>query len=148
MSWLPKQTVLVPIDFSEESFNALDVARSLVQDLSSLHLVHVTEDLIEHAYGDIWGETKAEERTKVIQEYLYEKLKTMSYQDLQFAIRVGSPPVEILSYAKEIQAELIVMPSHGRTGIKHFALGSVAERVVRRAHCPVLVLRAEDKKKH
>ena len=143
MTWLPKKNVLVPIDFSEESFNALEVAKCHVQVLSNLHLVHVTEDLIKHAYGDIWGETKAEERTKVLQDYLYEKLKAMSYQDVQFAVRIGSPPLEIIDYAKVIQAELIVMPSHGRTGIKHFALGSVAERVVRMAPCPVLVLRAE-----
>jgi nucleotide-binding universal stress UspA family protein len=55
--------------------------------------------------------------------------------------------VEISRYAEEAGAELIVMPSHGRTGIKHFALGSVAERVLRRAPCPVLVLREEKEKK-
>lgn len=56
-------------------------------------------------------------------------------------VRIGDPGVEIVKVATELKAGLIVMPSHGRTGLKHLLLGSVAERVVRTATCPVLVLR-------
>ena len=54
---------------------------------------------------------------------------------------IGTPGLEILDYAQEKKVELIVIPSHGHTGIGRFLLGSVAERVVRYSHCPVLVLR-------
>jgi nucleotide-binding universal stress UspA family protein len=56
-------------------------------------------------------------------------------------VRIGDPGAEIVKVATELKAGLIVMPSHGRTGLKHLLLGSVAERVVRTATCPVLVLR-------
>ena len=60
---------------------------------------------------------------------------------IHFAARIGDPGTKIVEYAREIKADLIVMPSHGRTGIKHLLLGSVAERVIRLAECPVMVRR-------
>ena len=56
---------------------------------------------------------------------------------------IGDAGSEIVSYADRVSAELIVIPSHGRSGIKHLLMGSVAERVVRHAHCPVLVLKKD-----
>jgi len=144
MSWLQKKSVVVPIDFSEESFTAVDVAREFVKNSSDLHLIHVTQPYSEHAIGGTWGKQSEEERIQSIRQAAQEKLENKDYKEAQIAIRIGSPPVEITDYAKESGAELIVMPSHGRTGIKHFALGSVAERVMRKAHCPVLVLRKKE----
>jgi nucleotide-binding universal stress UspA family protein len=56
-------------------------------------------------------------------------------------VRFGDPGREIAAHAEELHAELIVMPSHGRTGLSRLFIGSVAERVVRLAHCPVLILK-------
>ena len=60
------------------------------------------------------------------------------------AVLFGNPGLEIADYAKNIQADLIVIPSHGYHGVKRFVLGSVAERVIRHAECSVLVLRRSD----
>lgn len=147
MSWLKKQCVVVPIDFSEHSFQALGVAREFVEKNSDLNLIHVTHPWSEHEIGGTWGEETEEERIHSIQKVLLKKLQDMDYEDVKIAVHIGSAPLEITRFAEEAGAELIVMPSHGRTGLKHFALGSVAERVLRRAHCPVLVLREKDQKK-
>ncbi|MFO7877416.1 MAG: universal stress protein [Desulfovermiculus sp.] len=147
MSWLQKKCVVVPIDFSEESYEAVDVAREFAQDPSQMHIIHVSRPWDEHEIGGTWGKHTEEERIQIIQNKLQEQLQAKEYGDVQTDIRLGSPASEIINYAEEVEAELIVMPSHGRTGIKHFALGSVAERVVRSAHCPVLVLRKKEQKK-
>jgi nucleotide-binding universal stress UspA family protein len=147
MSWLQKKCVVVPIDFSEESIQAVDVAREFVQESSHIHIIHVSRPWDEHEIGGTWGKETEEERIQSIQKKLREELQNKGYEDLQIDIHLGSPASEIINYAEEVDAELIVMPSHGRTGIKHFALGSVAERVVRTAHCPVLVLRHKEQKK-
>jgi nucleotide-binding universal stress UspA family protein len=141
MSWLKKKSVVVPMDFSDDSYEAIDVAREFVDDTSHLHLIHVTQPWSEHEIGGTWGQETEEERLQSIKKVIQDKLSDTDFKNAQIAIRIGSPPVEITAYAEDASAELIVMPSHGRTGFKHFALGSVTERVVRRAHCPVLVLR-------
>ena len=143
MSWLQKKCVVVPIDFSEESFQAIEVAKEFVDEVSHLHLIHVTQPWSEHEIGGTWGQETEEERLQSIKKAIHDRLKDADDQDVQIAVSIGSPPIEITSYAEEARAELIVMPSHGRTGLKHFALGSVAERVLRRADCPVLVLKKE-----
>ena len=61
--------------------------------------------------------------------------------NLKLVIRVGNPSIEIVDYAKKNNIDLIVIASHGRTGLNRFLLGSVAEKVVRLAQCPVLVWR-------
>ena len=147
MSWLKKTCVIVPIDFSEDSFQAVRVGLEFVEKNSNLHLIHVTQPWSEHEIGGTWGQETEEERIQSIKKAIQEKLKDTEYQRIPIVVRIGSPPVEITRYAEKSDAELIVMPSHGRTGIQHFALGSVAERVIRKAHCPVLVLRRKDEKK-
>jgi nucleotide-binding universal stress UspA family protein len=147
MSWLKKTCVIVPIDFSEDSFQAVRVGLEFVEKNSNLHLIHVTQPWSEHEIGGTWGQETEEERIQSIEKAIQEKLKETEYQRIPIVVRIGSPPVEITRYAEESDAELIVMPSHGRTGIQHFALGSVAERVIRKAHCPVLVLRRKREKK-
>lgn len=61
--------------------------------------------------------------------------------DVEWAVRTGHPDREIIAAAKEVGADLIVLGSHGRTGVEHVILGSVAEKVLRKAHCPVLVVK-------
>ena len=141
MTYFPKRTVLVPVDFSPESLAAIDVGLQLVDDPAHLHIVHVMIDITPLEAGEVWGVIDPQARVGQIEKLLKEKLTDDKYQGLQIAVVLGEPAHGIANYAQEKHAELIVIPSHGRTGITRLLIGSVAERVVRLAHCPVLVLR-------
>lgn len=141
MSWLPKQKVVVPVDFSESSLGALETGLELVADSSHLHAIHVLPVLEPADPGVIWNTVDNHSRAHHAQQALREKLADPKWKALQIKISFGDPGHEIAEFAQALQADLIVLPSHGRTGISRILLGSVAERVVRLAHCPVLVLK-------
>jgi nucleotide-binding universal stress UspA family protein len=141
MSWLPKRCVVVPIDFSDLSFAALDSALELVARPEHLHLIHVLAAIEPNDPGVIWGMVDNKSRSHHAEQALRQRLTDPKYQGLQIAVAFGDPGQEIANFAKRLGADLIVLPSHGRTGISRLLIGSVAERVVRLAHCPVLVLR-------
>lgn len=140
MSWLSKQSVVIPVDFSEDSFQAVSVGLEFLTDPSQLHVIHVVRP---------WGATDPEvmetipdkDRLNKAQSHLDERLSAMGHTRVSSIVVIGNPGLEITRYAEKVGAELIVMPSHGRTGLSRLALGSVAERVARMAHCPVLILR-------
>ena len=141
MSYFPKRSVVVPVDFSPESLAAVEVGRALVDSPQHLHVVHVLIDITPLEAGEVWGVIDPQARVEQVEKILREKLASPQYQGLQMAVLLGEPAHGIANYAQEKHAELIVIPSHGRTGITRLLIGSVAERVVRLAHCPVLVLR-------
>lgn len=141
MSWLKKKSVLIPIDFSELSYAAIAPAQEYVEDISSLRLIHVLTPLHPADPAAMWDTLNKEERKQKVREFLENKLKEIGYEGVQIAVKIGNPSTEITNYAKEITADLIVMPSHGHTGVGHFLVGSVAERVVRLSPCPVLILK-------
>ena len=141
MSWLKKKCVLIPLDFSEWSYQAIAPAKEYVEDISSLKIIHVLAPLHPADPAAMWDTLNEEERKQKVQEFLHNKLKEMGYDGIQIGVTVGDPSTEIVDYAKEMEADLIVMPSHGRKGVSRFLLGSVAERVVRLSHCPVLILK-------
>jgi nucleotide-binding universal stress UspA family protein len=143
MAWDPKKKVIVPFDFSDESIEALDTALSLATGPSSVHLVHVLPELSLGEAGVIWDEIKNENRIEHAREAIVAKLSDPKYAELKIDVEIGDPGHRIADVAKKLSADLIVMPSHGRTGIAHMLIGSVAERVLRLAHCPVLVLRGK-----
>jgi len=141
MSWLPKQTVVVPVDFSEESFAAVDTALEMVESAAHVHIIHVLPVLAAAEPGLVWDtlsdETRRENARRRIQEYVSDR----PHQGCRVAVELGDPGSEIAAFAESVSADLIVLPSHGRTGLSRLLIGSVAERVCRLAHCPVLVLR-------
>jgi nucleotide-binding universal stress UspA family protein len=141
MAWLPKSTVVVPIDFSEKSFEAVAAALELVDNASHLHVVHALPSLEPAEPGVIWTTIDDPSRARHAEAAIRNRLSGNEYQDVQVAVTFGDPGREVAEYAGKVKAELIVLPSHGRTGITRMLIGSVAERVVRLAHCPVLVLR-------
>jgi len=141
MAWTPKRTVIVPMDFSDECFAALDAALELAAEPTGLHVVHVLPELSPVEPTVAWEAMESSLRHRHAEEALRKRLEDPKYRDVSIHVFVGDPAQEITTFAERIHAELIVMPSHGRTGIKRFLIGSVAERVVRLAHCPVLVLR-------
>lgn len=141
MSWLPKKKVVVPFDFSEESTSALDVALQMVDGPGNVDVVHVLPELNVAEPGVIWDQVDDESRCKHAEDALREKLSDAKYQGVGLHCFVGDAGHEVADFAAREKADLIVMPSHGRTGLKRLLIGSVAERIVRLAHCPVLVLR-------
>ena len=142
MPWLPKKCVVVPVDFSDESFAALDLALDLVASPAALLVPHVLPVLDPAEPGVIWTTIDNKVREKHALDALRERLADKKYQGLHLKILFGDPGSEIAAFAQENKAELIVLPSHGRTGLRRFLIGSVSEKVVRHAHCPVLVLRS------
>lgn len=144
---LPAQVVVVPVDFSEMSLQAVAEARDLATDAAGLHVVHVVHVLppiLATEPGVIWGRVDDRSRTEHALNALKKVLTEQGFGEVHVDVRVsasGNAAFEIVRFAEEIGANLICLPSHGRHGLSRLAIGSVAERVVRFAHCPVLVLR-------
>lgn len=144
MSWLPKKSVVVPIDFSGESKLALDTALEMVNSPANVHAIHVMFPMDVVAPGVVWGGVDNFNQEESLKEHTDDFLKKNNITGLTVLTRIGDPATEISEYAQSINADLIIIPSHGYHGIKRALLGSVAERVIRHCHCPVLVLRRSD----
>ena len=142
---LIKDKVVTPIDFSDESFAALDQALELVGDASKVYVVHVLAELSPMEPGIIWGEVDNAKRSENVIQALRERLSDSKYKKLNYHILFGAPGRAIADYAKEIKADLILLPSHSGSGASRFLIGSVAERIVRFAPCSVLVTRKTEK---
>jgi nucleotide-binding universal stress UspA family protein len=144
--------VLVPTDFSDASESALRYGKALATAFgASLHVVHV----IEEPYGQPWAveaygfslASLQEEWIKDARGRLAASLSDEERTALQAVTTtvLGHPVMEILRYANEQAIDLIVMGTHGRGPLGHVVLGSVAERVVRKAPCPVLTVRTKER---
>jgi nucleotide-binding universal stress UspA family protein len=136
--------VLVPTDFSDQSCKAVEAALAMVARPEQLTVLHVATPMSAFTAGDpavIWETVSDESRSEHLQQELRKRFHEKQFDAIKFEVLFGSPAEEITKYAENNQTELIVLPSHGRTGLARLMIGSVAERVVRLAHCPVLVLR-------
>ena len=142
MSWFTKDKVLVPVDFSDLSFSAIDTALELVADPSHLIVVHVLQELSPVEPGEIWAQIDHETRKRHTSGALRERLAKDNHEDVTIEVRIGDAGREVAELAEQQNCDLIVLTSHGRTGLKRLLIGSVAERIIRLAHCPVLVLRS------
>lgn len=141
MSGLSRNKVVVPVDFSDQSFAAVDVALEIAKQPADVCLVHVLPELIATEPGVVWNMVDDATRKTHVLDALKEKLADAPYDGVEMRVEIGDPGRKITEVAEELSADLVVVPSHGRTGLTRLLLGSVAERVVRLAHCPVLVLR-------
>ncbi len=141
MNWLPRKTVIVPIDFSDDSFAALDMAVEMAADTADLRVVHVLAELEPAEPGVIWHTIDDTSREEHATKALEAELLKRGHEGLAVRVCIGDPGHEIAAYAEELDAGLVIVPSHGKSALKRILLGSVAERVVRLAHCPVLVLK-------
>jgi len=141
---LHKQRVLVPFDFSEASRKALQVARSFIgEDGGTVAVIHVITPPPVTAPGRLLRGPFDEERA-IAQGFtsMREALSDAGMPEFEPHVRVASNPAEeVVSFAESERTELIIISSHARTGFDRWLLGSTAERVVRLAPCPVLVLR-------
>jgi universal stress protein A len=141
--------ILHPTDFSANSNRALEYACSLAGCYGAeLHLVHVLQDPGMHSppVAGFLPEDYYEHLSKhanVELAALPDKISKFS-GSVTRDICTGAPFVEIIKYAKENAIDLIVMGTHGYSGLKHLIIGSVAENVVRKACCPVLTVHPEN----
>lgn len=137
--------VLFPTDFSHYNDAAFDFATTLAAEAGAvLHIVYVHDvrDL-NAAMGEgsymiapTWEEEEREAAERLSQ--IVPKNKAVAYEHHCLA---GTPETEILTFAENNDVDLIVMASHGRTGLARLLMGSIAEGVMRRAQCPVLVVK-------
>jgi nucleotide-binding universal stress UspA family protein len=136
--------VVVPMDFSGESEKAITAALGISGAADKLHLVHVLVPLDSVSPGVLLGGVTDEQRTKTVKAKLQELVAKSGADGAHVVVLIGDPGLQITDYARKINADLIVIPSHGYHGVKRLVLGSVAERVIRHTHCSVLVLRRAD----
>jgi len=142
------QVILCPVDFSDASRKAVQYAREFAAGMgASVHLLNVVEprpmavditlnyvpleeDLEKAAAADI---------KVIMQEFLQSGVKP------ECSVEFGNPSDVILEKAGELDVNFVIMGSHGKKGLSRFIMGSVAETVVRKANCPVLIVKSEEK---
>jgi nucleotide-binding universal stress UspA family protein len=141
--------ILVPTDFSEESKAAIRYATRLAERFgASIHLSYVIDSLgeLKDLEWVAWN-AKIEDATMVLRR----KLAALANEEIEELVPVyphvvsGRPDEEIIALARAFFCDLIIISTHGRRGVSHALIGSVAERVVRHAHCPVLVVRTHER---
>jgi universal stress protein A len=135
-----KKRILVPVDFSDGSLEALRYAMRLAEPLGArLIVLHVVEVILHYAAA---VDILLEEQLRATRRRLSQLLEELRLGKAHGIVQVGVPYRVIVDTAGRLGAELIVMGTHGRSGVSRFLAGSVAERVVRMAKCPVLTVSA------
>ncbi len=129
--------IVVPIEPAGIRLDILDQVIDLV-GIGGTHVLSVWP-ATEYASSVNWGTIDDESRERYALRDMRERLAGNWYSDLPIKVVFGDPAHEICRFAERVEADLIVLPSHQRTGFDRILNGSVAERVVRRASCPVLV---------
>ena len=136
------KNLLVAVDFEDTSHEALRVARTIAEALGArLHLLHIIPDV-----PTFWSFEAAEVDWEGLRNrWINEATQKLSEFDAppasERATQIGRPSADIVRYADEHDIDMIVIGTHGQGPIKEMLLGSVAEKVVRSAHCPVLTVR-------
>ncbi len=144
---IPYRQILLATDFSETARSALDHAAGIAEQAgATLHLLHVVQeigywegfDLKRFPSDEVYEELR--ENARIALDDLMEHTAERDVER-QVHIREGKPFLEIIRAAKKIPADLIVVGSHGQSGLAETLFGSTAEKVVRKAPCAVLVVR-------
>jgi nucleotide-binding universal stress UspA family protein len=142
------ERILVPYDFSECSDAALDYASRFADSNARLYIVHVDELLDvrispympanrPYIHESLW-----DRRHEQVEKQLVKIIPRDTAARYEHHCMTGSPADELLAFAERTGVDLIVMGSHGRTGLARLVTGSVAEQVMRRSKCPVLIVKA------
>lgn len=137
---LPVRTILHPTDFSSNARQAFALACGLARDYKAeLVLLHVlAPPVVVYSDGIVPVDPEGEEQRA--REKLY-AIETPPSVPVRHRMIEGEPAVEIMRVAKEMNCDLIVLGTHGRSGLERFFMGSVAEEVMRHAPCPVMTVR-------
>ena len=143
MTGFRDQLIVVPTDMSEFSLRALEMAGRIVEKHEQIYVVHVLAVIEPIEPETAWVVVDPSTRREQARAQLDEFLSGKGFGGIHFEVLIGNAGTEITEYAKEIDAGLIIIPSHGRGPIKRLLLGSTTDSVVHLAHCPVLVLKDE-----
>ena len=134
--------ILFPTDFSTAGKTALELATSLARDRGAkLIIAHVEEPPLAYGGGELYYGMEMPDRQQ-LEKMLSEVVPTDPAVGYEHRLVIGSPAAAIVYLAERDKVDLIVMPTHGRTGVLRVLMGSVAEEVVRKARCPVLTVKA------
>ena len=143
--------VLIPTDFSDFSSPALKYGCAIAARFDAeVHLLHVVPDpamLVPEAAA--FSADAMVEQTELLKTEATKSLQNMpsdgwsDSKPVVREVRVGAAFIEIIDYAREHEIDLIVIGTHGRSGLMHVLMGSVAERIVRKSPCPVLTVKPE-----
>jgi universal stress protein A len=140
--------ILVPTEFSKQSQNALNYAVAFAQKFGAeLYLLHVVQDLAVFIPDMITVAPPVVPTVKQLTDAVYVAFDRLIEENqlkgvgIHREVREGSPFFEIIRFAREENMDLIILSTHGHTGLTHMLLGSVTEKVVRKAPCPVLTVR-------
>jgi nucleotide-binding universal stress UspA family protein len=140
------QKIVVPLDFSKCSERglryAIELARSFGARLFLLHIVRLDYRLMADGYALYAAEEIMKSAHETAEKEMRRLVSATDFGKVKFetAIETGSPEIRVCSYAHQKGADIIVTSTHGRTGLQHMLIGSVAEYIVRSAECPVLVV--------
>src|SRR5262249_33507746 len=145
----PYRRILCPVDFDDNSMCALETAASMAREHDgTVFVLHVVPMLIPPTgmpiYVDLY---KGQEQTakEKLQEITRRRLSAIKYD---LITRLGEPAQQILGCQRKVDADVLIMATHGRRGFSRFFLGSVAEMVLREAPCPVLTVKSTPAKKN
>lgn len=145
------QKILVPIDFSDYSKKALNYAFRFAEQFgASLTLLYVVEPTVypaDFSFGQIGFPNVEDELRKKGEGELHAMIDDMIKGQVPATavVKTGLPFVEVTTYAAENDIDLIIVATHGHTGVEHILFGSTAEKIIRKAPCPVLVVRQKEK---
>ena len=138
------KTIICPTDFSDASFHALEYALQFARASNgTLVLAHILHDTMSEEFRPGGHAIPFEEVVKRVKQHL-ETVRTETlggYDRCELVAVVGDPHHEIVQLAAQRKADLIVVSTYGRSGFTHLLIGSVAEKVIRHAPCPVFVVR-------
>lgn len=146
--------ILIPTDFSDQFNLALDYAKEMTKSIgSTLHIIHVIEstvmpaDTVFSAHAKIVDvESKIKLQAEENMGKIENELKNENFK-IQTGIIKGHPADEIIDYANDKKIDSICIATHGRSGFQRFLFGSTTEKVLRKAPCPVIAIRAPEYKK-
>ncbi len=141
------EKILFPTDFSEGSFHALPFAVDLSKHYNSkLYILHVIYDVAKATDSHI-PHVSSDELYKEMSAWAQEEIESCCIEEIRGLPNVekvvlkGIPYEEVIKFAEKQKIDMIVMGTYGRKGLERFLFGSTAERVVRRAPCPVMTVR-------
>lgn len=135
--------ILVPTDFSKSSFAAFRPAAELAKKFNAtVYMLHVAEEIPVYAYQiGLSQKALVDRMVEHSAGEVRKAAKKLKAQKVELIVRMGNVQDEILSVVKEKKIELVVMGTHGRAGLAHAVVGSIAERVVRHAKCKVMTVK-------
>lgn len=148
----PFKKILCPMQFDDAEQVALDLASHMARDMeATVYLLHVVPIMpaIGAPENTVTAHARAEDDARLrLQKLADERLSGLKSEVMTRVATPGETAWAVLEVATELDTDLILLKTHGRSGLAHFIMGSVAEQIVRRAHCAVLTLTSSAKERH